>query len=746
MKYAKYSLTASLIVLILVSLSFSVFAVDAEMEIADQDITADAIYGLQYEGSQDSAEITATQGILAASAEVSIHKITGTTIVIPQIVDGTRITITGAALETTDWTVLRGLNSATFHLVISGNTTSIPANALQNNTRILSIVADNVTTIGANAFSGAGNVAGSSLSLPALTTIPNGTFTAPGMFAGNRFRHISIPNVTAIGNWAFFSRTDLVTIATPRVQSIGEGAFHGATALRVIELANTPPTFGTNVFSGITNPLIVGTPNAASGYNLTIAPWPAGTIGLPTRAVNRVPFAVNENVTIIPNISYDFTPVSWQKLAANGSWVNTGQTGASFTIARALMSDAGLYRFNFSIGSLNYSLFYRLEIDPDAPPYLGTPVVGVNLNRASATITIGDTETLTATVLPLYAANRSVIWSSSDENVATVNSSGMVTAVATGTAVITVTTVDGGFQDSCIITVTPQPVLVTGVSLDETSATVTVGSTTTLTATVAPTNATNRDVAWSSSDESVAAVDAYGVVTAVATGTAVITVTTVDGGFQASCTVTVTSQPTLVTGVSLSRTSATTTVGRTETLTATIYPADASNHSVTWSSSDESVATVDAYGVVTALAAGTATITVTTVDGGFQDSCTITVGEAMLLSSITKTVSAYTTFNIVCSFTNITLSDSATFAIGYDPTQVELVNFAAQTHGLHITVGLVAGTSLEILYHNTATGELVFKVHSANPLGQPWSGVVTVLRFEAKVTGYTTIYIEQLTA
>ena len=375
--------------------------------------------------------------------------------------------------------------------------------------------------------------------------------------------------------------------------------------------------------------------------------------------MNHVPFAVNESITIIPNISYSFTPVSWQRLAANGSWVNLAQTGANFTITRAAASDAGLYRFNFSIGSRNYILFYRLETDPNAPPYLGTPVTGVNLDRASITMMVGGTEPLTATVLP--------------------------------------------------------------------------------------SNATNINVTWSSSDESIATVDAYGVVTAVSAGTALITVTTVDGGFVASCIVTVTAQPISVTGVSLNKPSATIIVGRTEPLTATVYPANATNRGVTWSSSNPSVATVDAYGVVTAVSAGTALITVTTVDGGFAASCTVTVGEAMLLSSITKTVSAYTTFNIVCSFTNITLSDNTTFGIGYDPTQVELVNFAAQTQELHITVGLVAGTSLEILYHNTATGELVFKVHSANPSGQPWSGVVTVLRFEAKVTGYITIYIEQLT-
>ena len=482
-KHVKYSLIASLIMLILVSLSFSVFAVDVE---------------------------------------ITVQKTTGTTISIPQYTEGATIVITGDALEASDWTVLRGLNSATFHLVIRGNTTSIPANALQNNTRILSMVAENVTTVGVGAFIGTASL--QHVSLPALTAIPNASpHTLIGVFTGSQFRSIDIPNVTSIGSHAFRANPNLVSVNAPRATSIGESAFQDTSALRVIELSNTPPTFGANVFFGVTNPLVVGTPNAAGNYNLAAAPWPAGTIGLPTHAVNHVLFAVSGNVSVTPNISYDFTPVSWERLSVNGSWVSLEQTGASLSIPRAQASDAGLYRFNFRIGSFNYSLFYRLGIDPDAPSYLGTPVAGVSLNRVSATVTIGDTETLTATVLPLYAANRSV----------------------------------------------------------------------------------------------------------------------------------------------------------------------------TWSSSDESVATVSADGAVTAISIGTAVITVTTADGGFEASGTFTVTEPLLLSSITRPVTANTEFNIVCSFNNIVLSDDNTFRIKYDTTQIELINFAAQTPGRHTGVGLVAGTNLE---------------------------------------------------
>jgi len=166
---------------------------------------------------------------------------------------------------------------------------------------------------------------------------------------------------------------------------------------------------------------------------------------------------------------------------------------------------------------------------------------------------------------------------------------------------------------------------VTGVSVSPTTASVNKGSTTTLTATVTPTNATNKSVTWTSSNTTVATVSTSGVVTAVNAGSAVITVKTVDGAFTATSNVTVTNINIPVTGVSVTPATVSLAVGQASPLTATVTPSNATNKNVTWSSSQTSVATVSSSGVVTAVAAGSSTITATTVDGGFTATSVITV-------------------------------------------------------------------------------------------------------------------------
>ena len=172
---------------------------------------------------------------------------------------------------------------------------------------------------------------------------------------------------------------------------------------------------------------------------------------------------------------------------------------------------------------------------------------------------------------------------------------------------------------------------VTGVSLDKTSLNLNPGKEGTLIATITPDNATNQNVTWESSDTKVATVD-NGLVTAVAEGTATITVTTTDGNFEDTCTVTVT-QPaeTPVASVTLDKTSLTLDVGGSDTLTATVKPDDATNKAVKWSSSNENVATVDQNGNVKAVGAGTATITAAASDGsGKTATCTVTVNGPVL--------------------------------------------------------------------------------------------------------------------
>ena len=252
-------------------------------------------------------------------------------------------------------------------------------------------------------------------------------------------------------------------------------------------------------------------------------------------------------------------------------------------------------------------------------------VTGVSLDRTSLTLTEGDSFVLTATVWPDNATDKSVTWSSNKISVATVSSSGKVVAVAPGIATITVATVDGGFEATCKVTVNAATVSVTGVSLNKTSLTLTEGDSYKLTATVFPDNATDPSVNWSSDNTPVAAVSSSGKVTAIAPGTATITVTTVDGGFKATCDVTVKATAVHVTGVSLDRTSLTLTEGDSFVLTATVWPDNATDKSVTWSSNKISVATVSSSGKVVAVAPGIATITVRTVDGNFEATCSIVV-------------------------------------------------------------------------------------------------------------------------
>jgi Bacterial surface proteins containing Ig-like domains len=177
------------------------------------------------------------------------------------------------------------------------------------------------------------------------------------------------------------------------------------------------------------------------------------------------------------------------------------------------------------------------EENPNTPDAVA--VTGVSLKTSTGLI-VGGTETLTAAITPSNATNKNVTWSSSNAAIASVSTGGEVTGVSAGTAIITVTTVDGGKTASCTVMVSTTAVAVTGVSL-KTSTGLAVGDTETLFAAITPSNATNQNVTWNSSNTAVASVSAGGVVTGVSAGTAIITVTTVDGGKTAQCTVTVTS-------------------------------------------------------------------------------------------------------------------------------------------------------------------------------------------------------------
>ena len=166
-------------------------------------------------------------------------------------------------------------------------------------------------------------------------------------------------------------------------------------------------------------------------------------------------------------------------------------------------------------------------------------VSGITLNKTALNLTIGASESLVATISPSNATNKDVEWTSSNTNVATVDTTGKVTGVSAGSATITVKTKDGAKIATCNVTVKNSVIPVTGVTLNKTALSLVTGTSESLVATISPSNATNKDVEWTSSNTNVATVDTTGKVTGVSAGSATITVKTKDGSKVATCNVTV---------------------------------------------------------------------------------------------------------------------------------------------------------------------------------------------------------------
>lgn len=242
------------------------------------------------------------------------------------------------------------------------------------------------------------------------------------------------------------------------------------------------------------------------------------------------------------------------------------------------------------------------------------PVTGISLNKNETTIARGGTEQLTATVEPEGTGN-TVAWSSDNEEVATVDQTGLVTAVGKGTANITATA--GGQSASCKVTVNAP---LQGIQITGEQSTIKKGQTTQLSVVYNPEDTTDdTTVTWSSDNEDVATVDQTGLVTAVADGTANIKAKV--GTLEATYAITV--QEVKLNGISIKEA---TTIhrGGTETLEVTYDPENTTDDkTVTWESSDPTVANVDGSGTVTAVGIGSANITAKV--GNYTDVCAVTV-------------------------------------------------------------------------------------------------------------------------
>lgn len=258
----------------------------------------------------------------------------------------------------------------------------------------------------------------------------------------------------------------------------------------------------------------------------------------------------------------------------------------------------------------------------------------VRLSQTSATLEVGGTVNLTATVSPSNATDKTVSWSTSDAGVATV-SNGLVTAVGEGSATITATA--GGKNATCSVQVSRKTVAVTGVTLNKTDLSLVEGDTFQLEATVSPADATDKTVTWSTSNAGVATIS-NGLVTAVGEGSATITATA--GGKSATCSVQVSPKTVAVTGITLNESELNLYLGNSFQLQATVTPADATDKTVTWRSEDPNLATVDQNGLVTAVNPGTCGVWAE--HGDIAAKCVIHCNEKPKVTSIVFNTSRYT--------------------------------------------------------------------------------------------------------
>ncbi len=338
-------------------------------------------------------------------------------------------------------------------------------------------------------------------------------------------------------------------------------------------------------------------------------------------------------------------------------------------------------------------------------------VTGIVLDNTSLDLVINETATLKATVLPTDATNKSVTWQNLNPDIVSFNqSTGEITALSVGTARIIAKTTDGGHTADCEINVYDDTVKVVSVSLDKSETGIGIGEQLTLKATVLPENATNKTIKWSSLNSNVATVSDKGVVTGISEGTTQIYATSSsNSACYAICRITVAKNKVAVTGIELDSNvfgdAFEVDIGKTLIFSPTIKPNNATNKATVWTSSDESIAKAD-NGVVTGLSAGTVTITVTTVDGGYSARTTVKVCEPVVyVTGITVnkeqlSVPVKGTAQLLASVLPVTATDKS---IKFESNN----NAIATVSSEGVITGVSQGTTLIKAISETSTGRYV---------------------------------------
>ena len=374
------------------------------------------------------------------------------------------------------------------------------------------------------AWSSGGGAVSATFSKPAYQSSVSGTYRSIPDIASNADPNTGVVYIVG-GNYVVYGGTSVAapTVAgylaclntpsfiNPTLYSVGATYFHdiltGSNGAYTAKTGYDNCTGLGSVKGTLLGPLLLGT-QAVTGLSLN-----ASTTSIRVGATYQV-------VATISPANASNKNITWTSSATGVATVS------SAGLVRGLANGTATITATTVSGSFVSTLVVTVT----------TAVTGVTLSASTLSLRPAGTSQLVATVAPVSASDKSVLWSSSNTGVATVVG-GLVTAVANGSATITAITVDGGFTRSVTVTVSTP---VTGVTLNSTKLTLRKNQTYQFLATVAPSGAGNKTVTWSSSNSSRATISSSGLLTAKTVGTVSITVRTADGGFSATCAVTVT--------------------------------------------------------------------------------------------------------------------------------------------------------------------------------------------------------------
>ena len=361
------------------------------------------------------------------------------------------------------------------------------------------------------------------------------------------------------------------------------------------------PTYQTNLkqsFRAVPDIALDADPSTGVIYTINQTSYVVGGTSIVSPAVSAFLAAIGSTTFFLPKL-YALNSVAFHDILIGNNGGYSAKTG---------------YDYCTGLGSFDGN-----EIKTELANWV--PVSSLSLSASSTSVQIGQTLQIVNAVLPTNSTNVGLGWKSSNTSLATVNASGLITAIKAGSVTITATANDttNGLKTAtyAVNVIATAPVSVASISLPATLS-LNVTQTSQLAPQFTPTNATNKSVTWSSANPSVATVSSSGLVTAVGNGSSIITATTVDGAKRATTTVTVqTPVASISLNVGLSK-------GKSLTLIPTILPSTASVKTLTWTSSNNGLATVSQSGVVLGVALGSVTITATATSGAFA-SWTITV-------------------------------------------------------------------------------------------------------------------------